>query len=70
LVQKRQQGIRRIEATNNHNDERFHDEPIRIRFGVPAGSLGRLRGPGDRSVSTTRLTRTLVCRSISVPPSC
>jgi len=70
LVQKRQQGIGRREVAHNHDDERFHDEPSAYVLGGPCGRFGSSGDYGNRSISRTRLTMTLGCRSISVLPSC
>jgi hypothetical protein len=47
LCEKCQQGIRRVEPANNHDDQRLHDEPIRRRFGPPARPLGWLGWPRE-----------------------
>jgi hypothetical protein len=46
LVEKGEQGIRCVEAVNHHDDQRLHDQPIRISFGASPGLWRRLQGPG------------------------
>jgi hypothetical protein len=47
LIEKRQHGIRRIETTNTHDDQRLHEEPIGIGLGPATRPLGWLGGHGD-----------------------
>jgi hypothetical protein len=47
LVEKGQQGLGGIETTNHHDDQRLHDQALRISFGAAPKSLGRFRRPGE-----------------------
>jgi hypothetical protein len=46
LVEKGQQRIGGIKTTNNHDDQRLHNEALRVSFGAVPKSLGRFRRPG------------------------
>jgi hypothetical protein len=46
LVQKAEQGIGRIEAPNDHDDEGLNKELVRIGFLTPALALGWRRWRG------------------------
>jgi hypothetical protein len=70
LVKKWEQGVSRIEAAKNQDDEHLHDEPVRVCFWASLGPFGRLGWQGSRTTRTTRLTSRLVCRSISIPAPC
>jgi hypothetical protein len=70
LAEQREPGIGRIEPAHQHDDERRHDQSIRLGVGTSSWPLSRLRGQGTRSLSTTRLTSQLGWRSIFVPPWC
>src|SRR5215471_16330174 len=71
LGQKAEQGIGRIEAPNDHDDECLNKELVGIGFLSPTLAFGGRRcggGVGICSTSQSRLTRILPWVSISVPP--
>ncbi len=47
LVKKRQQGVRRIEAANDHDDQHLQDEPVGIRVGSSSWTFGWDGWPGE-----------------------
>src|SRR5215813_9486329 len=68
LLQKTEQGIGRIEAPNDHDDQRLDKELVAIGLLPPTLALGWGRWRWKCSTSQSKLTRILPGVSISVPP--